>query len=91
MFEQKFAFSLVVFFHMRHFDIFQLLSNRCNYLNVFLCKILLNRFLTFRGTFTLYTFCCLCDLKFSLYSNFKQLNSIGGYLGLHFVLSVKNL
>ena len=52
---------------------------------LFYAKFLLDRFLTFRVTFTSLTFCVLRDLKFSLIHNFKQLNSIGGNL----ILKVK--
>ena len=52
---------------------------------LFFAKFLLDRFLTFRVTFTPLTFCVLRDLKFSLSHNFKQLNLIGGNL----ILKVK--
>ena len=53
------------------------------------CVIFMQNFcltvLSFRVTFTPFTFCVLRDLKFSLNHNFKKLNSFGGNL----ILNVK--
>ena len=49
----------------------------------FYAKFLLDRF-EFSSDFYNLDFCVLCDLKFSLNQNFKQLNSIGGNLILKY-------